>query len=281
VQSRRLRDRLVLYFPRGEDEAVELLTSACKRSVEVIRDTWGFPEPEHCRVYLMTSWLQFILHSAPWHLRVLWVCLLPLWGFRVRKTWRWAGGWTQRYRRRPAIGVKPPRLIEQADTSIGDLTFYKEPDSTRKMQHITCHEMTHAFSARLKLPMWLNEGIAMLAVDELFGMQTVRSDTLAALGLRSGRGRAAHYRRLGRMSKADIAYYYTRGYWITRFVRDRYPDLLGEALKQKSTCRALENRIARAFNLTRRQFWRTINDTVVSHFHGMLMKGGESPASET
>jgi len=69
-------------------------------------------------------------------------------------------------------------MIEKSDRSIGARLFVEEPDINNKIQHFTCHELVHACSSHLRLPMWLNEGIAMVTVDRFVGEQTVRMDTL-------------------------------------------------------------------------------------------------------
>ena len=51
---------------------------------------------------------------------------MPFWFLRVKKIWRFAGGWTQRYARWSAIGVKPPRLIKQGDRTLGERLFVEE-----------------------------------------------------------------------------------------------------------------------------------------------------------
>lgn len=277
MDCRSISARSQLYFDQNEKEAALLLESACVRSQSVIRQVWGLHEPKKCRIYVMTSLLHFIFHSAPWHTAVLWGLLLPLWYLRVRKVSRFCGGWTQRYRDRPAVGVKPPRLIEQADKSIGELIFENEPDPNRKLEHIACHELTHAYSAHLHLPMWLNEGIAMVAVDRYFGKQTVKSSTLNALARFSPKHRNWKYRDLSRMKNEDIAYQYSRGYWITRFLLQRHPDLLQEILSRRQSHRSLEKRVAAALGCSRHSLWHAIDNTVSSHF-GKGSLTGEQPS---
>ena len=51
----------------------------------------------------------------------------------------------------------------------------------RKVQNITCHELTHAFTSHLHLPTWLNEDLAMVMVDKFFEKCTVQYDTLEVL----------------------------------------------------------------------------------------------------
>jgi hypothetical protein len=276
MESRHVIDGIELYFPTEEREAADLFEAACERAVPLIRDTWGLPTPKQCRVYVMTSWLRFIFHSAPWHMRILWVIVLPRWFMRIRKVWRFCGGWTQRYRNRPAVGAKPPWLIAEADTTIGERIYVKEPDFDRKAEHVVCHELTHAYSGHLKLPVWLNEGMAMVSVDRYFESDTVRRDTLDFLDRPRRKRRLVSYQNLYVMKKDDIAYHYVRGYWITRHLMEARPGLLPELLKKKRSHWVLHKAIARELGMKRRVFWRTIDERVVRHFAEMKRSEGKS-----
>jgi hypothetical protein len=184
----------------------------------------------------------------------------------MRKVWRFSGGWTLRYRHRPAIGIKPPRLLAKSDRSMGEMIFIEEPDFKKKMEHLTCHELTHAFSAHLKLPLWLNEGIAMVTVDKYLGHATVRSETLRRLNRPQHRGSAGKYRNLPAMSKEVAVYHYVRGYWITRFLMDTHPGLLKELLQKKHHHRLIEKKIAAALGVSNKTFWEAVDERVIAHF---------------
>jgi len=196
----------------------------------------------------MTSWFHFIFHSAPWYARIIFGLLLPVWINRANKSWKFVGGWTQRYRGRPAIGIKSLPLLEETDRSIGKLIWVEESDQKKKVEHFTCHEMTHAFSASLRLPLWLNEGIAMITVDEYFGMPTVRSETLYLLSQEQRRS-VASYQNLVNMKNDEIAYNYVRGYWITRFLMDTNPELLKEVLQKGQNSNSIEKLISSTLNI--------------------------------
>ncbi len=266
METRHLQRGLKLYFPRGEQATADIVEEACRRSVALIRDQWGLQPPARCRVYVMTSWLHFLFHSAPWYVRVWYAVSLPLWFGRIRKLWGFVGGWTQRYRRRPAIGVKPPRLLAERDRTIGEMIFVEEPDLDKKLAHIVCHELTHAFSARLKLPMWLNEGIAMIAVDRYFGQATVKEDTRCTLSRSREATAPGRYRELPGMAAEDVVYQYVRGYWITRFLQDTHPDLLHGLLQQRPSGNEIESGVAAALGVDNAVFWSRIDRLVVDHF---------------
>lgn len=259
---------LTLYFDADERDAAELISGACEKTIWLARENWSLAVPSDCRVYVMTSWLDFIFHSAPWRWRVLLAPTLPIWYFRVSKLWRFAGGWMQRYGARRAVGIKPPRLIEDADRSMGDRIFVRETDVREKVQHIACHELTHAIAAHLKLPMWLNEGLAMLAVDKFFGRPSVRPETIETLSKSPGQTSPGEYRKVKISDPDAIVYHYVRGYWITRYLEDAQPALLTDILSQRYSHKALERKLAAALGIGREEFWGSINDIVVSHFRG-------------
>ena len=259
---------LTLFFDAHERDAAELIRHACERSVQLIHECWGLDTPRDCRVYVMTSWLHFVFHSAPWHWRILLGLSMPLWVLRISKTWNYAGGWAQRYGKRRAVGVKPPRLIQLADTSIGDRVFVAEDDLSEKVQHVTCHELVHAFAAHLKLPMWLNEGLAMVTVDEFAGKPTVRPETLETLKRSSHETSPGRYRKLRVGDQDALVYHCVRGYWLTRYIKDTRPELLKSLLAQRHTHTALESQVAAALGMSDQEFWPTIDRVVASHFGG-------------
>ena len=129
-------DGLTLFFDEGERDAVELLCHACEKSARLIHDCWGLDTPDDCRVYIMTSWLHFIFHSAPWLWLIPLAVSMPFWYWRTRKLWEYAGGWAQRYGKRRAVGVKPPRLIQVANRSIGERIFIKNEDVGERVRRV-------------------------------------------------------------------------------------------------------------------------------------------------
>jgi hypothetical protein len=191
---------VTLVFDPGEQDTADLIGGACANAVRLIQQSWGLKTPEDCRIYVMTSWLGFVFQSAPWHWRILLGATMPLWCFRARRTWPYSAAWTQRYGRRVAIGVKPPHLLEQSDRSIGVRMFVEEKDMKVNVQHVTCHELTHACSAHLKLPAWLNEGIATVTVDRFLERRTIREETLELVRGFLPKGAPPTYRELSRMS---------------------------------------------------------------------------------
>jgi hypothetical protein len=254
-----------LHYACEQEQTADLFTEAVQRSIDLITRTWGVPVPEDCRVYVMTSWMRFMFDAAPWHWRVLLAATLPLWFQRVRRMWPYAGGWAQRFGRRRAVGVKPPDLLQKADTSIGVRVFIHVDDPRVRVGHITCHELTHAFTAHLRLPAWLNEGLAMVTVDRYAGAETVQRETLETLRSAGRTMQPKGYRRLSVRDPEAMIYHTTRGYWVTRFLAETKHDLLPDLLKYRRG-RALDRIIEQALGLGEGELWQKIDDVVVDHF---------------
>jgi hypothetical protein len=262
-------DGLTLFFDAAERDAARLIGAACEKSIQVIRECWGLDTPADCRVYVMTSWVRFLFHAPPWPWRVLVAAMLPLWYVRARKLWALAGGWHQQFGGRRAAGVKPPRLLKAANTGIGERVFIEENDLDERVRRNTCHELTHAFTSHLGLPMWLNEGLAMVTVDAFAAMSTVKSETIQALDQPPQNTNPGRYRQLrGEMVEDLVFYHYVRGYWLTRYLEDTQPDLLRDLLRQRCSPGALESQVAAAYGIGPSEFWKGINGVIAARFEG-------------
>lgn len=265
MNTRRI-GKITLVFPSEEQATADLIGETCDRAVSLVQERWGLESPARCSIYVMTSWLGFVFQSAPWAWRAMLGATIPLWCFRVRRTWLYSAAWTQRYGRRIAIGVKPPRLLEKSDRSIGVRLFVEENDMRMKMQHVACHELVHAYSADLMLPMWLNEGIAMEMVDRFVGRPTIRNDTLQYMKGYLPKAAPPTYRHLSQMDSEAIAYHAVRGYWLVRYLEEQYPGLLKDMFSARHDSKFIEGRIIAATSLNPETFWTEIDDRLVDHF---------------
>lgn len=231
-----------------------------------MQDSWQLNIPAECRAYIMTTWRQYLFHAAPRSWQIILTINMPLMKKRFDRLWEYAGGWEQQFGRRHTFGVKPPHLLEAADKSIGELIFVKEEDIDAKVQQNTCHELTHAFSSHLKLPMWLKEGLAMVSVDKYAGKLTVMSETLDMLANGNPDSSSRSYR-AGRITDQDgLVYEVVRGYWLTRYLEDTQPQLLLELLEKRHKPNILEGMMSDAYGMDVDTFWHEINGMIVSHF---------------
>ncbi len=258
---------LTLFFDAEEREAAELIRRACEKSVQLVHEYWGLDTPQDLRVYVLTStWLRSTFHSAPWGWRILMGLSLPFWYFRARRLWQVAGGWQQQYSQRRTVGIKTPRLILQSDSGIGDRVYIRVADVNEKVRHITCHELVHAFTSDLKLPVWLHEGLAMVTAERYAGRATIRRETLDALCRSSNEAGAGSYRGVNLKDPDAVAYLYVRGYWITRYLEETQSGLLKSLLARRYSHRELESQVAFACGMGREEFWRKIDGIVAAYF---------------
>ena len=259
-------DGVVIKYQEQDARAAELIANACRRTSEINGEHWGLNAPKNCQVYVMHSWQWYLWNAAPGAWKAMLVLTLPFWYFRVKKIWPIAGGWEQQFGNRHTIGVKPPAILGKSDRSLGSQIFEQDESIEQKVEHITCHELTHAFASSLKLPHWLKEGLSMVTVDLFAGMQTVKPGTLESLKDYSGTGSPERARRINIDDPGAMIYLYTRGYWITRFLDEVQPETLRTVLRERMSQTELENLIADSFEMNPADFWSRIDDMVIEHY---------------
>lgn len=264
---------ITLFYDGGERSAADLLVDSCRRSAQLIHESWGFDTPSRLHVHVMTSWLGFFRHAPPWHWKILLLLLFPLWVFKTKKMWRFAGGWAQAFGRTRTVGVKPPRILAETDTTIGDRVFIREDDLDERTGRIACHELTHAFSSHLRLPVWLHEGIAMVTVDRFAGSPTVQLSTLGLLARADRKLNPRRYQNLPQVESDAFLYPFVRGYWITRFLEETRPGLLVRLFDRRRTHEELEQAIAAGLGKSLDEFWKEIDGLVTAHFGATETQG--------
>ncbi|MFC1961403.1 hypothetical protein ACFLYO_11925 [Chloroflexota bacterium] len=256
---------ITLYYEAAEQEAAALIGAATIQTAELLHDTWGLATPANCRVYVMTDWPPFLFHAVGEPRRTLYRITMPLWRRRVDRMWPLVGGWSLFMRGMSVATIKAPRLLATADTSIGQHLFIKETDLDIRACHITAHELTHAFTTHLRLPVWLHEGLAMSMVDKLLGHVTVQPATLGLLANPPDKIPTS-YRRLDVRNVETAVFVYARGYWLTRYLLETRPELLRELLARRYRHREIETQIADVVGIDRKNFWPTLTPVLNAHF---------------
>ncbi len=257
---------LTLFYEIGQEDAAGLIGGACERTVQVTGAGWDLEPQPGTRVYVMTSWRRVMFHSAPWPRRIVLALTYPLWSARTRRIWDYAGGWEIYHKNRPVAAIKPPGLVAQADWSLGDRLFIREDTIEDKVRHVTCHELTHAMTTRLRLPAWLKEGLAMVAVDRYFERPTVKAETLDMLADQPHPDGQEGQPRIDPRDPEAMIRLYARGYWLTRYLDELKPELLKDLLQHPLTNDALEAQIAAAWDEPPEAFWADIDHRVAEHF---------------
>ncbi len=259
-------NKIAVNFDTEDKETAKLIAGACQRSIELVTGCWGLSSPQDCRICIMKSAISFLFQSAPRSWRIYLGIALPFWYPQVNQIWQYAGAWTQRFGKRIVIGIKPPYMIEKSDPSIGARLFVKEPEINNKIRHFTCHELVHACSSHLRLPIWLNEGIAMVTVDRFVGKQIVRMDTLDLVKNFSAHTQPPTQRELFRLDKEKIAYHTIRGYWLVKYIEELNPGFLKNLFSQSPHSKSINENIITALKMDLATFWANIDDVLVRHF---------------
>lgn len=254
MQSRKIAGLTLFYAPE-ERAAAEIIAPACSRSLELIPRMWNLRPPQDCRVYVMTGWFSFIFQSFPWPLKILYAATIPFWAGRVQRTWAIAGGWTFNAGRRTVVGVKPARLLEAADHSIGETIFNQIEPIENKIASITAHELTHAYTLPLRLPAWMSEGMAMLTADRLLGLDTVKPETLSAL---VDEGKLNAY--------PAMTIPFIRGYWLTRYLLETQPAFFSDWCAYPARTKTLNKEIAELLGIHPQTFWKEAGPLIEAHF---------------
>jgi len=266
--ERKKMEGAILFFAEPDREAAGLIGSAVEEGLRLVRGHWDLAPKGELRVYVMNSWPGFLFHSSPLSWRILLPLTLPFWTRRIARLWQVAGGWTQRYGRRLAVGVKPPRLLQATERSLGRRIFLPEESLEEKVRHVVCHEVTHAGTAHLQLPAWLNEGLAMVAVDLLAGKPTVRPETVAVLAASPLSSSRRKYPSFSAKVPENFIHCFVLGYWRVRFLEETRPGLLKKLLAQGRRPGNWLTEIVAACELEPGRDGADLDRAVLEHFRG-------------
>jgi len=255
---------ITIYYEQQERHTAEQILLACEHTSGIVRDHWGLKIPANCRVFVMTSWKDFMYQSSTGSRRLFLKVTYPFWARRVQQMWDVAGGWNLPAKDGPVMGIKPARLILEGDPGFSQKVFIEETDPDRKVQQVTCHELVHAITSHLKLPMWLREGFAMLMVDWYQGSPTVKWESLDLLKGEYQQSEAKEYRDI--KDEELVAFQIARGYWLTRFLAKEKLEILRDLIQELHPHPELEANIASALNIDPDDLWDEIDAFLVEYY---------------
>jgi hypothetical protein len=139
-------------------------------------------------------------------------------------------------------------LVVRSTSRLGERLFVAVSDPLEKVQHLTCHELTHACTAHLRLPPWLNEGLAMRTVDHMVGYSTILETTRAMVQFDQSVLSSRAYRRIKPNDYDSLIRLYATGYWVTCQLEESHPTTLGELLKRKRSIREVTRIVGTTLN---------------------------------
>jgi len=257
----------ILYNNAGKS-SVDLFANACTKSIPVIYETWGLKAPANCKVYIMTSWQSYLFQTLSWAEKFFLVVVLPISlpqvYMKMSKSWRLFSGWT--VPSRPNCWIKTLALVNMSSHELRDKVHIQETDPDNIVRLAICHELTHAFSVHLKLPLWLSEGIAMYTTDKFAGKITVKAESLKYLEPNPHKNRSTNYTKLTTGDDDRIAYNYARGYWLTRYLEHNFPGFIRGLLVKRQSKRKIEQQLSLKTGIPVKDFWNEIDKKIVAQF---------------
>lgn len=279
--SSRFVSGLHLHADPREPETEAVVSAACERSLSILNQCWGLAAPPDCHVYVMTSWPRFLFQSAPGLWKAYLVLVFPWLALRASALWPVSGGWSFSYGRRVMVGIKPARLVQAGDRSPGDRFFTRDRDPRETVETITCHELVHACTAVLRLPGWLHEGLATLAMEYYLDRRIFRPETLDFISHPPGLAAAERRQKNRAGNQAALLSQFARGYWLTRWIDETRPELIKALLSERRKPDELEEILARACAKDREQFWREIDGEILAHFRPPTEIPSQPPVGPT
>ena len=239
----------IIYTERHSATALAM-AEAVEKTASIVARHWNLTVPKDCQVRMLENWEEFVDNTVPKRLRLLVKLAKPFWRRRAERAFSLSGGWMLPWRGHPSVGVKPPELLIQSETRLGEKLFMMVSDPLEKVKQLTCHEFTHACTAHLRLPPWLNEGLAMRAVDHMVGHPTVLEKTQDIIRFDKFALNSQSYRRIKPGDHDAIIQLYATGYWVTRKLEKENPAVLIDLLKHKRSIRKVSNTVKAALKLS-------------------------------
>ena len=270
-------ERLEIYYDETEKGIVGVIEKAYSRTSEVVKECWGVDYKDMIPFYVSKQCpeIKGVFDGMRWYnclkyfYNLLFVVPVSIISF-LRILMLSSAVVLEDRDCKPLVWMKPWDMIE-SDQVVFTATFFDGDFTEREnnIEYITCHEIVHVNLKYLKLPQWLNEGLAMVTVDSYFGRNIIKEstiNTLQALFLK----KAAMKRKRG--SETFIYSEYIPWYWITRFLIEEYPELIEDFIRNKQSDKNIEKKIADRLGIRRKVFWQELGELV--HFHYNRKFGG-------
>jgi hypothetical protein len=262
-----------IYYEPQDKEYLPLYEDACRKSIMLLKAFDGLSQPAHCRVFIMRSWKKLLFYSdtSPFGF-IMSMLSYPMWYIRNSKRWSFIGGFSIPLRN--AIGVKPPPVHTFPEAIRDRGAQANDKNMERRIQTAICHEFSHLYVRKLLLPLWLNEGFALLVGDCFVGIQTMRPITIAFLKEYTKKRSTKYYKSRASNSLEEISYQYIRGYWMMRYLLRDHPQAFTALFQKRRSKREMEHFLAKTIGIPHTQFWQEIDNVLAKAFPiGFDLKG--------
>lgn len=229
---------------------------------------WDFKSPTNIEIYITKSDFKFALmtHSILQKLFLI-TLLLPYWILierKKRKKWRAVSHFQKKY---PIILLKPIEIYGRLDNSIGKLIYidgkmYKKKD---RFLITLCDQLVNACIPS-KIPLWINEGVSSLTVENLIKKQIYKN---ASIQLLKNDYKIINVHEFSKVSDNCIAYNYAKGYWTVRYLEENYPGFLKETFKEYRG-EEIVDQIRLKLGLNHEKFWEQLDELLYENYKHLL-----------
>ena len=267
---------LEIFCEKSDEDSIGIVENAYVCTAEVMEECWGLDYKDIVPFYISRQCpeIKGVFDGVRWCNCVkLFYQFLFVTPFRIifflRMLIQSSAMVLQSRDNRPLVWVKPWDEIESGQV-LFTASFFNGDFSKRErnIEYITCHEIAHVFFDHLKLPRWLNEGLAMIMVDRYYKIDVVKEQSIGLL-------RVLYERSASKIRKNEARNYFSNfhipWYWVTRFIVEEYPELIEDFMKNKQSSIEIEKKIADILGIKRKIFWKEISQLVHWHYSRKFM----------
>lgn len=259
----------IYYYPE-HGESAEVVREAAREGAEFIKNYWGLSIPEGTTIAIVRSWFDLFKKTSNLPQKLLTALLQPHVFIRFRRMWRIIGGVAGQRGKVPVIGLKSLEYFKQSDPMVGRLIYQKNLDDLEAYRCIVCHELTHTALLSVGPPRWLNEGVAMLTVDQMSRGNSVREGTRLSLQVpRLSREPRLTYRCFF-PNVVSMFETYARSYWFVRYFMEHVPGLMLAFLHNRYHYGRVRKVIADSLGTSRMDVWSVLVREASEYFQDSL-----------
>jgi len=226
---------------------------------QFVFDEWGIQQQRKYSIFIADDW-HVALHNLP--LLRLRLKLSPNLHKGYNDMWSRVRAWALHSTFRSNICIKENFDAEDKKDNPGRIIYDLSTD-IYSSEIVFCHELTHICTQHLRLPHWLEEGIAMLTVDKYFNLQTVSLSTLELLKQHPQHMLTSKIKWLEKPSATVIACQYAAGYWLSRYLHELHPDSFKYLLAKPRKEQEIKKHLTEVCGLD----IQNLNATVLGYFH--------------
>lgn len=258
-------NNLELYYSKNHLAEVNLIKKYHDEVEEKISSLWKLEKPKNVKIYFINSSIEYIRYSFGYYsfLGKLFLIILPCIFLNFIRIWKEAAGVFVNINSNYFIFLK--KYDENRSSNIGKYIFHRKYINIEEyLKSIYSHELTHVFSEKLKLPQWLNEGLALYSSEIVLDNKIINGKSLELMDEEKTKVNISN---LNLKSEITRAYKYIKGYWTIKYLNEIYPGFLEKTFKEYKG-KEVVNQIAKKLGIDRKRkkFNKELDGKVYEYF---------------